>query len=323
MHATRWASVTCLASLFLLPVVSAAATGVGLPAAPATIGLPADDVTASPTPAASDAPAVEASEEPTPEAVPPTLTASGPGNAGNGEVITISGTLTQDGAAVANCGISVSDANGDVADSFTVTDADGRFTTMYAVPEDQVDGSLTLTLISETSTEAATSVSLTVKHTDISTASPSTDEVESAEADVATAEDTDAGQSVEATATPAAESPSPSSIPGLGVWTWFIGALVGLGGIAAASTAFLIHRDRRARADEEQETGSFLDEDEESLGLHEPASAPSAHTPGEVATAPGTRAAVDADGAETRRPSRGLPADGDDPQPPTAGRRGV
>ena len=47
MHATRWASVTCLASLFLLPVVSAAATGVGLPAAPATIGLPADDVTAS------------------------------------------------------------------------------------------------------------------------------------------------------------------------------------------------------------------------------------------------------------------------------------
>ena len=98
---------------------------------------------------------------------------------------------------------------------------------------------------------------------------------------------------------------------------------VGLGGIAAASTAFLIHRDRRARADEEQETGSFLDEDEESLGLLEPASAPSAHPPGEVATAPGASAAVDADGAEPRRPSRGLPADGDDPQPPTAGRRGI
>ncbi|QXT62565.1 hypothetical protein [Tessaracoccus palaemonis] len=321
MHATRWASVTCLASLFLLPMVPATATGDGMPAAPVTIGLPADDVTVSPTPTASDAtPTVEASEEPTPEAVPPTLTASGPGKAGNGEVVTISGTLTQDGAAVPNCGINVSDANGDVADSFTVTDADGRYITMYAVPEDQGDGSLTLTLISETPTEATTSVSLTVKHTDISTASPSADEVESEEADVAPPEETDAGQSVAATATPAAEPTSSSSSPGLGVWTWFIGALVGLGGIAAASTAFLIYRDRRARADEDLETGGFLDDDEESLGLLDSDSAPSAQSPGEAATAPGVRSAVD---QEPPRPSRGLPADGDAPQPPTAGRRGI
>lgn len=57
----------------------------------------------------------------------------------------ISGRLTSDGVALAGAGITLSDASGDVEDSFAVTDESGNFQTLYLVPEEQAEGDLEVT----------------------------------------------------------------------------------------------------------------------------------------------------------------------------------
>ncbi len=95
---------------------------------------PAPQPTSPPSQPAAPAPA------PSPKPVaPPSLTAEADDRSPrNGAVVTLTGLLlTGDGQPLAGAGIDVLDPSGEVPDSFTITGADGRFTTYYAVPSAQ------------------------------------------------------------------------------------------------------------------------------------------------------------------------------------------
>lgn len=245
MPLTRWLSATCLVGLLLLVPHTATA-------APET-----------PTPST---PPTETQVSPTPEvrAVVMKITAWADRSAVNGEVITIGGQLLRDGKGHPGVGIVVHDRAGEVNDSYTVTSGDGTFSTRYAVPEDQPDGWLSLTLSNEGTDPASTKLNVDIRHTEVPTqeATP-----EAAEAEAAYAVTTPPAPSP----TPTPPSPSPTqsadrasagvgeqSSP-LGVWTWFIAALGGVAVVGTGATAALMVRDRRNR----DEDFDFVDDEDE------------------------------------------------------------
>lgn len=110
----------------------------------ATSGNPAPAPAPGQAPQPSAAPAQPSAQPPAPApspkpAAPTTLTAEADDTSPrNGSVVTLTGLLlTGTGQPLVGAGIDVLDPSGEVPDSFTITGADGRFTTYYAVPSAQ------------------------------------------------------------------------------------------------------------------------------------------------------------------------------------------
>lgn len=191
-----------------------------------------------------------APQEPAPPKVEMALTASAPEAATNGEMISISGALKANGAPVAGAGISVADASGDVADSFTVTGDDGAFQTMYLVPEDQAEGDLKLTLsfaASGSFPAASRSLALPITHIDVEADQPPAEEgSEGAAGENAatgspqpTAPATQSAPAPQTTAganTPATEEPETSPM------TWFVVSLLGIAALAVVALVVMVAR---------------------------------------------------------------------------------
>ena len=193
-----------------------------------------------------------------------TLTAEAPGMAVNGSLVRILGRLTSpSGGGIGNAGITVSDAGGEVEESFTVTTSSGAYEALYAVPEAQPAGTLTVTLTFAGASglkPASAQVSIAVEHTVVPTATPST---------APTATPTPSA-TLTATA-PASASPSadagttPATPPEdlAGPVSWFLLASVVVGGSALLATAFLVFRSVRGSQLLPEEAGglAFLDDD--------------------------------------------------------------
>lgn len=222
-------------------------------------GNPGDWVTADPAPSAStDKP----SDKPTAQApAASTLTATADGNAFNGGLVTLNGSLTTGSGGIGNAGISVADRGGEVDESFTVTGSDGSFTTYYSVPEDAPDGNLTLTLSFDgTSTIAAasTQVSISITHTELVSSTPS-------ESPSASPSPSATPTSATQTATP---SPSPTAVaaepanPGGSLATGFLIAVASVGALGIITAAALVYRGVHgsgAEVDEERSLDMFDD----------------------------------------------------------------
>lgn len=198
-----------------------------------------------------------------PQPAPATLTATAPKEGVNGTLIAISGRLvTTGGVGVAKVGISVSDASGEVDDSYTLTGADGTFTTLYAIPEEQPSGPMTLTVsfAGEAGIAAAAAeVTLTVEYTEAPTASPSPSPTEASPTPSPTPT-----PSVTASPSPAATAgETTKSLDADSPVTWFLAAALAVGGVALLTTVVLVHRglSGRGQLDGEERSLSFLDED--------------------------------------------------------------
>lgn len=208
-------------------------------------------------------PAPEEDDEPAqPTAL--TLTAEAAETAFNGSVVRILGQLTgPSGAGVGNAGITVSDAAGEVEESFTVTTSTGSYEALYAVPEGQPAGTLTLTLSFGGTTglkPASTQVSIAVEHTVVPTATPSP---------TPTATPTPAATPTpSASASPSADAGTTPATPAedlTGPVSWFLLTSVVVGGSALLATAFLVFRSTRASRLLPEEAGdiAFLDDEPE------------------------------------------------------------
>lgn len=141
-------------------------------------GQPRDEETETPPdPGDPGDPGSSPDPQPTEDPITPaSLEVSGPTEAINGSLLSLDGRLSTESGGVGNAGINVSDNGGEVDDSFTVTEADGTFSTFYFVPEDTPSGTLTLRLsFAGTSTLSAASTQLTVavEHREPVTESPS------------------------------------------------------------------------------------------------------------------------------------------------------
>lgn len=195
-----------------------------------------------------------------------TLKASGPSEAINGDVLTISGSLTTaTGAGVAGAGIAISDPSGNVPDSYTVTGGDGAFSTLYAVPEDQAEGPLTVNVTYAGTAGYATSsgsVKLAVRRMEIPTpsptASPTPSPSPSATAPAASAPTTESSSAP--TAPPAeADDGDTSVLSPVAI------ALVVVGGSAILALALVAFKGRVSRRQAEDGEMDFFDEDEAPL----------------------------------------------------------
>ncbi|SDL06658.1 hypothetical protein SAMN04488242_0014 [Tessaracoccus oleiagri] len=204
-----------------------------------TLALGSGATTGNPPPASapepapqqpSGAPAPAPAPAPSPKPVaPPTLTAEADDTAPrNGSVVTLSGLLlTGDGQPLVGAGIDVLDPGGEVPDSFTLTGADGRFTTYYAVPSAQREP-MELTVRfpgAEGFPSAKASVKLAVRVLETASPTPSpspSPEPSPAASEVATAESI----ITEVTSAPTveAESEDPSLMTG-----WVVGAVFVVG----------------------------------------------------------------------------------------------
>lgn len=203
---------------------------------------------------------------------PVELTASGPGEAVNGEVVTISGRLTSGGVGLTGAGVSLQDPSGDVADSYTVTGDDGSFQTMYLVPEEQAEGDLAVTLSfagQGNYPAASTSVALPVTHLEVqasaseqpvapTSATPS----ESAEIHPPTGE---AGST--ATGLPDSMPTGSATSQTQPAMSWFVVTVLVLAGLAVIAMVAIVIRAmtgrRHAIRDTESNSLDFLDADEE------------------------------------------------------------
>lgn len=271
---------------------------------------------------------------PPPAAGAPQLKLHGPQKAQSGDAIDLTGSLTDAGGrGIANAGISVSDATGEVKDSYAVTGADGSFRTFYQIPEDHPKGDLTVTARFNGGSgiaPAAAQVKIPVSV-----------------ADVVSPDDTSSEEPLpEPTATPTSAEPSPSPEPtksaapvsasqGTGMWTPFLLALIGVGGVAVIAFAVIAFRGRfqqPAAADEVAAPLELLDElsaPEEPAAQAPPAVAP-VTWPGPVGPAQGHTPRTPA--AQPRRaPTEGQaappapvrPAPTDAGPPPVRPRRGI
>ncbi|HSO70187.1 MAG TPA: hypothetical protein VLQ67_11180 [Arachnia sp.] len=252
----------------VVAVVFAGARGVDPAKAEATItvGTPDDGgdndggATAKPQPTATQTDGGgSATQEPAkPTAL--TLTAQAPGGAVNGSVITITGRLTDaNGNGVSSAGISVADDGGQVDDSYTVTTSTGAYEALYAIPEAQPAGTLTLTLsfagtaqLSAASAQAA----IAIEHTVVATASPSPTASPTAS--------TSATPTPSASPSPADDDSTPATTPtdATGPVSWFLVSSVVVGGTALIATAVIVFRGARASRLEDDEGTSidFLDD---------------------------------------------------------------
>ena len=237
-----------------------------------TVGTPQDDNdggNAKPTPTATQGggatqqPGTDGGGAATQEPARPTaltLTAQAPAGAVNGSVITITGRLTDaNGNGVGSAGISLADAGGQVDDSFTVTNSTRAYDALYAIPEAQPAGTLTLTLSfagTEQLSGANAQAAIAIEHTVVPTATPSP-----------TASPT---ASASATPSPSAspslddENTTPATPPtdATGPVSWFLVASVVVGGSALIATAVMVFRGARAsRLDDDEGTSiDFLDD---------------------------------------------------------------
>ena len=191
-----------------------------------------------------------------------TLKASGPAEAINGDVITISGSLTTAaGAGVAGAGIAISDPSGNVPDSYTVSGGDGAFSTLYAVPEDQAEGSLTVTVTYAGATGFATSsgsVKLAVRRMDVQTPSPSPTASPTPSASVSASATASApaigSPSLSPTAPPAEADDDPSVLSPVAI------ALVVVGGSAILALALVAFKGSVSRRQIDDGEMDFFDE---------------------------------------------------------------
>ncbi|MHA6526021.1 transthyretin-like family protein [Tessaracoccus sp. G1721] len=191
-----------------------------------------------------------------------TLTAEAPATAVNGSLVRILGRLTgPSGDGVGNAGITVSDAGGEVEESFTVTTSSGAYEALYAVPEAQPAGTLTLTLsFAGTSglKPASAQVSIAVEHTVVPTATPSPTPTATPTPSATLTPTASASPSAEAGTTPATP---PEDLTG--PVSWFLLTSVVVGGSALLATAFLVFRSTRGSRLLPEEAGgiAFLDDD--------------------------------------------------------------
>ncbi len=194
----------------------------------------------------------------------PTLTAQGPTKANNGQAVDISGALTDaTGKGIGSAGIKVIYNGKEVADSYATTGADGKYTTVFEVPEDHGNGDLSLKLTFEgngTHAAASTELKMKVTHLDVLPSEP------------ATSFDT---ASVPASSTPASTTPSASASPSKDGATatpnagsslpWIALGVAGTGVIIMGATLALYLRKRRhslavrgADEDDIESTGGWL-----------------------------------------------------------------
>ena len=189
-----------------------------------------------------------------------TLTAQAPGGAVNGSVIAITGRLTDaNDNGVGSAGISLADASGQVDDSFTVTTSTGAYEALYAIPEAQPAGTLTLTLSFEGTAQlsaASAQAAIAIEHTVVATATPSPTASPTASAS--------ATPTPSASPSPADEDTTPATPPtdATGPVSWFLVASVVVGGTALIATAVMVFRGARAsRLDDDEGTSiDFLDD---------------------------------------------------------------
>lgn len=190
------------------------------------------------------------------------LSATGPAEATNGQVVTISGRLTSGGVGLTGAGISLQDPSGDVAESYTVTGDDGSFQTMYLVPEEQPEGDLSVTLSfagQGNYGSASTSVSLPVTHLDeqASASEQPTEASPSASAEIKPpAGDEGPGASKSPSATPTGSATSHAQ-PGM---SWFTITVLALAALAVvAMVAIVIRLTAGSRNPEGEAVTSSLD----------------------------------------------------------------
>ena len=204
------------------------------------------------------------------------LTASGPESAVNGEMITIAGKVTAGGKALSGAGIAIADAFGEVPDSFSISAHDGRFQTLYLVPEQQPEGNVTLTVSFEGAngfTSASTQVSFTVIFLDDPVDEPSpapsptptpslTPTAEPSPTPLASAPSTEAPEDQGADPVPADPDPMPWAMLAIGA----AGALGTAGAVVVAARRGS-RRHRREHAFEHGEGGlDFLDDPDDRTG---------------------------------------------------------
>ena len=213
-------------------------------------------------PTATSAPAPGDDEQPAQPTVL-TLTADAPGTAVNGSLVRILGRLTgPSGGGVGNAGITVSDAGGEVEESFTVTTSSGAYEALYAVPEAQPAGTLTLTLAFAGTSglkPASAQVSIAVEHTVVPTATPSPTPTATPTPSATLTPTDSASPSADAGTTPATP---PDDLTG--PVSWFLLTSVVVGGSALLATAFLVFRSTRGSSLLPEEAGgiAFLDDDD-------------------------------------------------------------
>ncbi|MFT3888039.1 MAG: hypothetical protein QM713_07755 [Arachnia sp.] len=201
------------------------------------------------------------------------LRVEGPETASNGEVVTLSGSLrTESGTGIANAGISVADRGGEAEDSYTLTNSNGFFETVYTIPEAQPDGPFTLT-VSFPGTDqleaASDTVTIQVDYSEVQPDDP--------EEDVSPSPTASATSSAAPTPTPTASAtPSSEPSPDDGAarsMGWYVVALAAVGLLVVVATAVLILRARTHGAPPEVETTEGLEmftEDPDSPELSDP-----------------------------------------------------
>lgn len=199
-------------------------------------------------------------------------------NPRNGDLIELSGTLaTPDGEALANASIEVVDPYGEVTDSFTITDADGHFTTYYEVPADQEEP-LDLTIRfpgADSYPNAEATVALDVDYASGSASTlppagsenapdPADSQADGAERAAAPSEEPTVQAMSESEQAPDTEATTDS---GSGMTPWLVGAGVTLGGsVIVAVVAVLLSSGRRRGARGDEASGAldlFSDADED------------------------------------------------------------
>lgn len=221
----------------------------------------------SPTPprrTESATPTASARPDPTPpDPTTTVLTATGPAESVNSGLLTLTGTLTDPaGRGIVDAGISLTDAGGEVDDSYTLTTAGGAFTTFYAVPEAQPSGRMTLTLTftgADGLKPSRTTLTVVIEHTEVASPSPSPSESPSPSTTPSPSPTADRGTPSPGASTPATtavQPPAPAAV------TWFLLASAVAGGGALLTAAVLVFRGVNARGDGDEERSlSFLDED--------------------------------------------------------------
>lgn len=190
----------------------------------------------------------------------------------SGEMVTVSGRLTSGGQGLANAGISLSDAEGEVADAYTVTNGDGGYETLYLVPDEQAEGTLTLTVSfagGGSYPAASRKVDIPVTHLDVQASDPK--ETEGATPAPSAAPTSTPAQTGSAQA-PQVEKGQDDSTPATqeeaSPMSWFLVATLVIAALAVVGLVAMVARvvlGKRGRV-EAAEPGSglaFLDDDDE------------------------------------------------------------
>lgn len=162
----------------------------------------------------------------------------------NGSLVTISGSLKNgDGKGIGDAGIVISDSRGEVDDSYTITNADGAFSTLYEIPGDASGAHQVKVTFPGGEGLPATSAELnfTVEKVEVQTAEPTlspSPSTTAAPSDTPTATPTPSARTSPTNESTAAQPPAQP---------WFNAAIVAVGGLALLAViglgarAFLSH----------------------------------------------------------------------------------